>query len=58
MGRPRASQIARQGWPKLLVCLKCGQLRLARTPGDRMHPHCRDEGTEGERGAFRGGVKS
>ena len=30
----------RRGWPRILVCLRCGKPRLATRPNDRLHVHC------------------
>ncbi len=33
--------IRHRGFPKKLVCLSCGKLRVAASPADRCHPACR-----------------
>jgi hypothetical protein len=38
--------IKRAGYPGMRACLVCGKLRLAQSPGDRLHQHCAKDQNE------------
>jgi hypothetical protein len=42
----RSHYAHREGWPKRLPCLACGEMRTARHAGDRLHLTCRSHVSE------------
>lgn len=39
--------LGRAGWPRKKPCLRCGRLRVAEHPGDRLHAAChRDDAAD------------
>jgi hypothetical protein len=47
LGATPAPPVHRNGWPKTLPCLFCERPHLATSPGDRLHPRCRERAEHG-----------